>query len=265
MVVFDPENLDAAFEELDARYLAGEAAAHSHTWSVITRLHAAFNRREVPDAKPRLNDRPSTVLSIEAGDPTAQIRDMWDFTRDVKVYIEAVHRLGDLGAVFTQASHGTSQAGFDAEWRLVELVTIDGDLANRGELFDEAQIDAALARFDELNRQAKPSLDNAATPRRGSELVEVYNRHDIDGWLALTTTDGRVEDRRKGLRFFHIGIGPAWQKTMRAWLQGRAAPAGGWMWRYSKRSGDLACLLPATVAATSTRTIKPVNGGSTWR
>src|SRR6202034_1198481 len=38
-VLFDPNDIDniaAAFEELDARYLAGEAAAHGQTWSVIT-------------------------------------------------------------------------------------------------------------------------------------------------------------------------------------------------------------------------------------
>ena len=34
-VLFDLDDIDAAFEELDARYLAGEAAAHAHTWSVI--------------------------------------------------------------------------------------------------------------------------------------------------------------------------------------------------------------------------------------
>ena len=34
-VLFDLEDIDAAFEELDARYLAGEAAAHAHTWSLI--------------------------------------------------------------------------------------------------------------------------------------------------------------------------------------------------------------------------------------
>ena len=32
-VVFDPDDIDAAIAELDARYLAGEAAAHAHTWS----------------------------------------------------------------------------------------------------------------------------------------------------------------------------------------------------------------------------------------
>ena len=36
-VTFDLDDIDAAFEELDARYLAGEAAAHAHTWSVIAR------------------------------------------------------------------------------------------------------------------------------------------------------------------------------------------------------------------------------------
>ena len=36
-VVFDLDDFDAAFEELDARYLAGEAAAYAHTWSVSSR------------------------------------------------------------------------------------------------------------------------------------------------------------------------------------------------------------------------------------
>ena len=34
-VVFDPDDIDLAFAELDSRYLAGEAAVHSHTWSVV--------------------------------------------------------------------------------------------------------------------------------------------------------------------------------------------------------------------------------------
>ena len=34
-VMVDLDDIDAAFEELDARYLAGEAAAHSQTWTVI--------------------------------------------------------------------------------------------------------------------------------------------------------------------------------------------------------------------------------------
>ena len=47
-VAFDPDDIDAAFAELDARYLAGEAAAHAHTWSVVAQAYAAFNRHELP-------------------------------------------------------------------------------------------------------------------------------------------------------------------------------------------------------------------------
>ena len=52
LVVFDLDDIDAAFAELDARYLAGEAAAHAHTWSVITGAYAALNRREHPATTP---------------------------------------------------------------------------------------------------------------------------------------------------------------------------------------------------------------------
>ena len=48
LVVFDLDDFDAAIAELDARYLAGEAAAHAHTWSVIAEAYAAINRHELP-------------------------------------------------------------------------------------------------------------------------------------------------------------------------------------------------------------------------
>ena len=51
-VEFDPNDIDAAFEELEARYLAGEAAAHAHTWSVIAETYAAINRHEFPPTTP---------------------------------------------------------------------------------------------------------------------------------------------------------------------------------------------------------------------
>ncbi len=50
-VAFDLDDIDAAFEELDARYLAGEAAAHARTWSVMAQAFAAFNRREMPERR----------------------------------------------------------------------------------------------------------------------------------------------------------------------------------------------------------------------
>jgi hypothetical protein len=75
-------------------------------------------------------------------------------------------------------------------------------------------LDAALAKFDELDRQTR-ELENSAT-QTYKRLVEAYNHHDRDGFLALTAQDGRSEDRRKGLR--HVAVGSEWQKVMRSWL-----------------------------------------------
>jgi hypothetical protein len=156
-VVFDPDEIDAAFAELDARYLAGEAAAYAQTWSVISESYAAFNRREhFPSASDWVNIDRRRLSIIEEGDLTATVQAAWDLTPDISARIAAVHRLTNLGAVVTQSTHGTSQEGFDAEWRLIQLLTVDGGLVKHGELFDEADLDAAIARFDELDRPSSP-------------------------------------------------------------------------------------------------------------
>jgi len=43
------------------------------------------------------------------------IRAVWDHTPDISIYMEAVHRLGDVGALVTHAARGISHEGFDAE------------------------------------------------------------------------------------------------------------------------------------------------------
>jgi hypothetical protein len=151
-VLFDVDDINAAFEELDARYLAGEAATHSHTWSVIARTYAAFNRHELPSTTPDsvyIDHRP--LVTNDASDLTANIRVTWDLMPDISYIAESVHRLSEVGAVVTQTLKGISKEGLDVEWRMIDLFTIDGDLISRCEMFDEADLDAALARFDELS------------------------------------------------------------------------------------------------------------------
>ncbi len=122
---------------------------------------------------------------------------------DLSFHIEAVHRLSQLGAVFTRVANGTSQEGIDAEWRCTEVMTVDHHLINHCEIFDETDIDAALASFDELDRSAL-LLENAAT-RTWARQADAFNRRNVDDFLALITVDGRVEDRRKGLRALFDG------------------------------------------------------------
>jgi hypothetical protein len=154
-VAFDSDDVDAAFAELDARYLAGEAAAHSHTWTALTQVQAAYNRHEfLPTTEDWVNIDHRRGRAFAPGDMIGYIRATYDVTPNVKGHIEAVHRLTSHGAVATEVVTGTSQEGFDAEWREIGLFAFEGDLICRFEMFDESDLDAALARFDELDRQA---------------------------------------------------------------------------------------------------------------
>jgi len=208
---FDVDDIDAALRELDAWYLAGEADAHSDTWALIAQAYTAINRHELPPTTPAwVNVDHRRGRAFAPGDLAAYLYATWDLAPDINVYVEAVHQLSNLGGLVTHA-HGSSREGFDAEWREIILLTFEAGRVNHFEVFDEADLDAALARFGELNR-----LENAAT-RTYERLVEAYNRRDVDGFLALKTQDGRLEDRRKGLR--HIAVGPEWQKTKRSWLE----------------------------------------------
>ncbi len=82
VVMFDHDDIDAAFAELDARYLAGEAAAHAHTWSVIAAGVAAINRRELPAIAPDFGDIDHRPLApVAPGDLIAYILATLDLRR----------------------------------------------------------------------------------------------------------------------------------------------------------------------------------------
>lgn len=198
-VVFDPEDLDGALAELDARYIADEEAAHAYTWSLVTQAYAAFNRHEFP---PGTTDFVSfdhrRVIASAPEDMAQYVHAVWELAPDAKAYVERSHRLSKRGAVVVAPAQGTSQEGFDAEWREVHLLIFDGGLLSHFELFDETDVDAAVAKFDELTAPM-PRLDNAAT-RGWRRFSEVYNRRDLDGFLAEHETTARYDDRRMGLR-----------------------------------------------------------------
>ncbi|WP_374025479.1 BTAD domain-containing putative transcriptional regulator [Mycobacterium sp. HNNTM2301] len=204
--IFDADDFEAAVAELEARYIAGEAATHAHVWSLVTQGHAQFNRHEVPPMMPDVVyiDRRRSV-TIEGADLAKSVRAVWELLPQVHVYVEAVHRLTEVGAVVTQVVKGTSQEGFDAEWQTITICTFEGDLLSRYEVFDEAELDAALARFDELHRPA-PQVENDAV-RAWAPVVDAINRRDIEGLLARGNAAGFFEDRRRGLRDVVDGLG----------------------------------------------------------
>jgi hypothetical protein len=151
-VAFDPDDIDAAFAELDARYRDGESAAHARTWSVVAGAFSTLNTRQIPETTPGCVNVDHRRGIASEGNIIAFVDATWDVAPDLVMRIEAVHRLTDLGALVTWVTHGTAQTGFEAEWRGLDILTVDGNLISHAEIFDEADLDAALARFDELGR-----------------------------------------------------------------------------------------------------------------
>ena len=194
--MLDLEDIEAAFEELDARYLAGEAAAHSRTWSVIMQGYAALNRRELPPTTPdwvNIDHRRGTAIA--PGGIPELLTAAWNVTSDLNNFVEAVHRLDNLGGVVTHVANETSQEGFHAEWRVVSVFTVEGDMVNRCEVFDEAAIDDAIARFEELSRSA-PRLENTAS-RANARLIAYVNARDWDSAASILADDHYSDDRRR--------------------------------------------------------------------
>lgn len=197
--VFDTDDINAAFALLEDRYLAGEAAPYANTWAVIMRAYDGMVRGEAPPTTPDLvNVDHRGVTPMAPNEGLAYFRASRALAAGFSLHIEAVHRLSSLGAVFTRSAHATTEAGFEADWRALDLITIEGDSINRGEIYDEANLDAALARFDELSAPAH-TLENAAT-RLGAVIEAAFNRRDLDGFVAAFEVDARCDDRRKGLR-----------------------------------------------------------------
>src|SRR6202035_3970908 len=80
-------------------------------------------------------------------------------------------------------------------WRGVNLATVDGDMVNRSELFDETDVDAALARFDQLSRPT-PRLENAASGVAERYMTNFAAR-DWDALANVLADDILVDDRRR--------------------------------------------------------------------
>ncbi|HTC68294.1 MAG TPA: hypothetical protein VK662_01900, partial [Acidothermaceae bacterium] len=198
IVLFDLDDFDAAVAELDARYLAGEAAAHAHAWSVVTGTYASVSRQELPALTPdcvTIDHRRVTAFS--PGEMTAYIRAGWEIDQTVRAYVEVVHRLGDLGAVCTYAAHAVSREGFDGAFRGVNLAMVSGDMVNRSELFDEADLDAALARLDQLSRPT-PRLENAAS-QVAERALSYFATRDWDALAKVLADDFVTDDRRRAV------------------------------------------------------------------
>ncbi len=144
---------------------------------MIAGAYSALNRREIPSTTPdwvNLDHRHGATIA--PGNLVEFVRAAWELEGELYNYIEAVHRVTTVGAAVTRVTIGTSGDGFDAEWRTIDLMTVDGDRVSRFEMFDEDDFDAALARFDELHPKWRAAGEHGNPNRRPLRRVPRCSR-----------------------------------------------------------------------------------------
>ncbi len=205
LVRFDPDQLDAAYAELDARYAAGEAAEHPAEWAVSSGLGAAFAARDweryraffSPDAVVE-DHRILGLGSSSAINAVASVRAMSELRPDAALRYEHI-ALTDRGVLIAVRWVGSeSEGAFELPAVVVLEIGADGRI-RRWDAYDPEQIDAARARFAELAAPRAPAclFENTATQNR---FLRAWVARDWEAVVACHAPGLRYEDRRSLMR-----------------------------------------------------------------
>jgi tetratricopeptide (TPR) repeat protein/ketosteroid isomerase-like protein len=204
-VAFDPDDVDAAYAELDARWQAGEAQEHPRSAAWVTTLEQRITERDwdgVADlCAPSLVAHDHRLVG-------------WGTLRGPAAFVESMRAMVELSP---DAHLRTTHVRTSARGHLVErtwLGTRDGgafespylsvaELDERGQavridFYDPHHVDAALARFAELARAAPPTprIENVAT-RFNERTQTLLAARDLAGLTATLAPALRVSDRRR--------------------------------------------------------------------
>ena len=192
-VIFDPDDVDAAFDELDARYLIGEAAPYAHTWQLIMEPFSAINRREPGPAAWNVEVTDHRRVPFAPGDLEPAIKAILKLVPDVRYRVKAVHALDADGAVINLLVEGADTHGNELQWATLNVISFASGKP-RMEVYDEDDLDAALARFEELHPQRR-TLENAAS-RAFERLQAHFAARDWDAMGQAMADNYYSDDRR---------------------------------------------------------------------
>ena len=203
-VRFDPDALDAAFEELDARYDAGEAARYARPGSperyVRARdwdaLASAFAPGYVLE-----DHRPAGVFALHSVDEyVASVRAMFELAPDACLRVYHMLGMNERGALAIGGWEGTRDGG---PFEIVAVNVNTWDAAGRTlrtDLYGLDQLDEARARFAGLSAPQRASqIENAAT-RSLERSARAWRERDWDGVAAEYVSAFRSLDRRRAMQ-----------------------------------------------------------------
>jgi class 3 adenylate cyclase/tetratricopeptide (TPR) repeat protein len=189
LVVFDLDSLDEAYAELDLRYAAGEGAPWVELLVHQRELARALGAGD-PAALSRVLPGDFTSTNRQrfggTGEPSprdqiiARSRSLGDLSVRGDIRIDHLPHISAAAGVAATTWYGTRDGGeFESSYCVVFIH--DGRRVHALEAFDPDQLDAALARYEELvGERVTPPIANAATRAmaRGNEYLQARDLLD---------------------------------------------------------------------------------------
>jgi class 3 adenylate cyclase/ketosteroid isomerase-like protein/tetratricopeptide (TPR) repeat protein len=203
-VMFEPDDLDAAFDELDRRFLAhiapecrplaeiasaNQRAANSRDWEAMLRV--------LSDDFRLVDHRLAGFGERDAGQYIEGIQAVVEMAPDLRARTEAVMRVGADAILSRTRTSGSDGQGGRFE-QVIDSIGIfrDGRLCAI-ELFDPAQEARSVARFEELAAVGRPAdVEDNVAARAWRRASEAMCARDVTAILAGCTEDVTYEERK---------------------------------------------------------------------
>jgi hypothetical protein len=189
-VRWDADDLDAAYAELDARWTAGEAAAHPLAAKWLADYLRCFAARDWPAmtglfAPDLLGENHRLVGWGTRHGPegvVSTLRAQIELAPDTQERVDHV-RTGERAVLFEYAWHGTHEGGaFENVWVVLVELGADGR-GRRADVWEVEQFAEARARFDALCTSRRP--DPLAAIAKANAATEAMDRWRVfDGGAA---------------------------------------------------------------------------------
>ncbi len=191
-VLFDPHDHVGAINELTERFVVGEGAPFAHVIQAV-RNHTvasfddidAFNESMTDDY--RFVDHRALLQAVTDRDAPWAATDL-DLRR---LFLQRIDRLSDHGLVGACTSH-SNQDAIEAEWSWILVQHVRDGRLWRTEIYDEADLELALDRFDSMSTAG--TLTNQASHISRQFWSRLFD--DLDVEAAMELMAGAVNDER---------------------------------------------------------------------
>jgi hypothetical protein len=202
-VVFDHDAIDAAFTELDERYLRGEGRPHAEVWQPTAAFLDAYATRDWSTLEQTLAPGFQVVDHRQIGWPLrgradylATLQALAEQAREDRMWRTAMVRLsGGLGLAMIW-HRGLDTHGGPFERHFAVLSVVSSGLIIRLEIWEAEDLHRAVERFHELDRlaTAAPYVNRAMAV--GVEVSRRLGSADPEHIAELFAPDGVMEDRQ---------------------------------------------------------------------